>query len=176
MEERVDFISQMLAQSEAAEERKKVEMDRLRADAMLGAVSVVEQQMGDVNKLAEDEIRLIEEYRSRELARLDKKVSWLVWNLEQFMRSTKEKTLRLPRGELKIRKGRDRIAVVAMEKFLEVAGKLRLLRSVPETHQPDNQAILNHIKRTGEVPAGIEYIPAENKFSYTVNGGDNGRE
>ena len=176
MENRVDFISQMLAQSEAAEERKKVEMDRLRADAMVGAVSVVEQQMGDVNKLAEDEIRLIEEYRSNELARLDKKRSWLLFNLDGFMRSTGEKTIRLPRGVLKIRKGRDRVAVVAMEKFLKAAGKLRLIRTVPETLQPDNQAILNHIKRTGEVPPGIEYIPAEHGFSYKLSGGDNGHE
>ena len=36
---------------------------------------------------------LLEEYRSKELSRVDKKLSWLTFQLEQFMRSTSEKTI-----------------------------------------------------------------------------------
>jgi hypothetical protein len=129
--------------------------------------------MEEVNELVEREIRLLEEYRSNELARLDKKRSWLVFNLEAFARSTGEKTLRLPHGVLKLRKGRDRVAVVAMEEFLKIAAKLKLLRTVPESYSPDLQVIVDHIKRTGDVPQGVEFIPAEIKFSYTTNGGGN---
>jgi hypothetical protein len=57
-----------------------------------------------------------------------------------------------------------------MEAFLKVAGKLGLVRSVPESITPDNQAILNRIKATGDIPAGVEYFPAETKFSYTIKG------
>jgi hypothetical protein len=99
-----------------------------------------------------------------------------MWNLEQFMRSTGEKTIRLPRGVLKIRKGRDRVAVVAMELFLKAGQKLGLLRTIPESYSPDVQAILDHVKRTGEIPEGVEFIPAENRFSYTTKGENDERE
>ena len=55
-----------------------------------------------------------------------------------------------------------------MDEFLKVAGKLGLLKTVPESYQPDNQKILEYLKRTGEVPDGCEFIPAETKFSYST--------
>ena len=171
------FIDEILAEAEVAEEKRRIELDKLRADQLLMAVARLEVSMTDVNKLADDEMKIIEEYRSLELARLDKKRSWLVWNLEQYMRSTGEKTIRIPHGQLKIRKGRDRVAVVAMDLFLKVGQKLGLLRTIPETFAPDVQAILDHIKRTGEIPDGVQFIPAENKFSYsTTKEGNNGEQ
>jgi hypothetical protein len=165
-----DFIEELLAESAIADANKRIEVNKLRADQLLMAVSTLDTQMAEVNELADDEIQLIEQYRTTEIARLDKKRSWLLWNLEQFMRSTSEKTIRLPHGTLKMRKGRDRIAIVAMEKFLAVANKLKLLRKVPEEYNPDNAAILAHVKTTGEIPAGVEFIPAGSKFSYSTNG------
>ena len=82
--------------------------------------------------------------------------------------------MRLPHAILKLRKGRDKVAVVAMEEFLTKAQALGFLRTVPESYTPDTQAVLAHIKRTSEVPPGFEYIPGENKFSYTTNGDSNG--
>ena len=169
-----DFFSTLWEELEVADQTKQIELDRLQADALLRAVGKIESQMADVNDLCDSEMKLIEEYRSNELARLDKKRSWLSFNLEGFARSTGEKTLRLPHGVLKLRKGRDKVAVVAMEDFLKVAGTLGLVKTVPESFAPDNQAILNRIKTTGEIPAGVEYIPAETKFTYTTNGDTNG--
>jgi hypothetical protein len=163
-----DFIEELLAESAIADANKRIEVNKLRADQLLMAVSTLDTEMADVHKLADDEIQLIENYRAKELARLDKKRSWLLWNLEQFMRSTSEKTIRLPHGTLKVRKGRDRVAIVAMEKFLSVANKLGLLRKVPEAYNPDNSAILDYVKKTGEIPAGVEYIPAGSKFTYST--------
>ena len=170
MNERIDFIEELLRESEIADQETRIEMDRLRADQLLAAVSILEEQMANVNDLVEKETRLLEEYRSSELSRLDKKRSWLLFNLEAFARSSGEKTLRLPHGVLKMRKGRDKVAVVAMEDFLKVAGKLGLVRSVPESITPDNQAILNRIRATGDIPPGVEYFPAETRFSYTTKG------
>ncbi len=174
MTERIDFIAELLRESEEADQEKRIEMDRLRADQLLAAIAVLEGQMADVNTLVEKETRLLEEYRSNELSRLDKKRSWLVFNLEAFARSTGEKTMRLPHGILKLRKGRDKVAVVAMDDFLKIAGKLGLIRSIPESIAPDNQAILNRIKSTGDIPAGVEFIPADVKFTYSTNGDAHG--
>jgi len=54
---------------------------------MLSAIAVLEGQMNEVQDLCDREVKLIEEYRARELARLDKKRSWLLFNLEGFTRS-----------------------------------------------------------------------------------------
>jgi hypothetical protein len=174
MTERIDFIAELLRESELAEQETKIEMDRLRADQLLAAVAVLEEQMASANDLVDKEVRLLEEYRSNELNRLDKQRSWLLHNLEAFARSSGEKTMRLPHGILKMRKGREKVSVVQMEAFLKVAGKLGLVRSVPESITPDNQAILNRIKATGDIPPGVEYFPAETRFSYIIKGETDG--
>jgi phosphatidylinositol kinase/protein kinase (PI-3 family) len=170
MTERIDFIAELLRESDEAEATKKIEMDRLRADQLLTAIGILEDQMNDVTELVDKEMKLLEEYRSSELSRLDKKRSWLVFNLEAYARSTGEKTMRLQHGILKLRKGSDKVAVIAMEQSLEKAQSLGFLRTVPESYLPDTQAVLAHIKRTVEVPPGVQFIPAETKFSYTTNG------
>ena len=168
--ERPDFIEELLQQSEQADQEKRIEMDRLTCDKMLATITVLEEQMAGANELVDKEIRLLEKYRSNELSRLEKKRSWLVFNLDGFMRNSVEKTIRLPHGTLKLRKGRDKIAVVSLEKFLAIGEKLGLVRTVPESAAPDIQAILTRIKTTGEIPDGVEFIPAETRFSYITNG------
>jgi hypothetical protein len=170
VEDRIDFIEELLLQAEQADQDRRIEMDRLRADQILAAIGKLEEGMAEVNELCEKELRLVEEYRTNELSRLDKKRCWLVFNLDGFMRSTGEKTLRLPHGSLKLRKGRDKVAVVALEEFLKIGPRLKLVRSVPEQIMPDIQAIINHIKTTGEIPTGVQFIPADVRFSYTTNG------
>jgi hypothetical protein len=168
MADRFDFIEQMLQESEERQAQERVEMDRLRADTMLKAVAVLDGQMAEVNALCDKEMARIEDYRVAELSRLEKKRSWLTFNLDAYIRAKGEKTLRLPNGVVKLRKGRDRITVVAMDDFLKVAGKLGLLKTIPESYQPDNQKMLEYLKRTGAVPDGCEFIPAETKFSYST--------
>jgi hypothetical protein len=173
---KLDFIEELLAESDAKQEQHAVEMNKLMADRMLAAVSILEGQMEEVNDLVEKEIKLLEEYRSNELSRLDKKRSWLVFNLEAYARNSGEKTVRLPHGTLKLRRGRDKAVVVALNEFLKIGQKLGLLRKVPESVTPDLQAILNHVHSTGEIPAGIQVIPADVKFTYSTNGGKDDTE
>ena len=167
-----DFIEEILREAEIAEAERKLELDRIRADHLLMAVSQLEERMQQVNETAEGEIFTIEQWRGNELPRLDRQRSWLVWNLTQFIRQTGEKTIRLPHGELKLRKGRDRAAIVDEEKFLPIGQKLGLTKTVPESVIPDLRAILDWIRRTGEIPSGVEFIPAETKFHYSINGGN----
>ena len=71
------FIEELLRDAETKEANEKIEVDRLRADQLLTAIATLEMQMTDVNELVEKEIALLEEYRSKELSRVDKKLSWL---------------------------------------------------------------------------------------------------
>lgn len=175
------FMDELLAEVEEKEQKVKIDLDRLKADQLLMAVAKLETQMDDVNKLADDEIKLIEQYRQSEIERLEKKRSWLLFNLENFWRQqseqTGEKTLRLPHGSLALRKGRDKIEIDNLAIFMKVAPRNGWLRTTPEKHEPDLQAIAAHIKTTGEIPLGTKLIPAGINFSYQITKGNgNGTE
>jgi|ERR1041385_1931946 phage host-nuclease inhibitor protein Gam len=175
----VSFIEELLLESEAKEKQQNLEMNRLRADQVLAAIAVLEHKADDVNKLAEDEIAIIEEYRQVELQKLEKKASWLAWNLEQFIRSENRndptcKSLVLPHGALKLRLGREKVQITDMEKFMPVAQRRGLLKQIPEAYEPDLQKILMYAKASGNIP-GVTVIPATTKFSYTtLKGNKNG--
>jgi hypothetical protein len=53
---RPDFLAELLAESEDADQQKRIEMDRLRADQLLTAVAILEAQMNDINDLVEKEV------------------------------------------------------------------------------------------------------------------------
>ncbi len=178
-----NFIETMLQELESKYQLEKVEFDKQNANRALALVAKLEGQMADVNKLADDELALIESYRKTELERLEKKRSWLLFNLENFarqqMEQTGEKTCRLPKGSLSLRKGRDRIEIQDMTLFLKVAAKYGLLRTTPAKDEPDLKAVYAHYTRTGEIVLGTKVIPATTNFSYQLNGkGDttNGNE
>lgn len=162
-------IQDLLNQAAIRNETEKMDLDKLKADQILSAIHVIEQQISDVNDLVAKEISLLEDYRSQEVSRVDKKLTWLVFNLEQFMRASGERTIRLPHGTLKLRKGRDRIIIAEMEKFLERAGRRGLLKQVPESFVPDMQAISEYHKKTGgALPDGCQLIPAQIKFTFST--------
>jgi phage host-nuclease inhibitor protein Gam len=173
----VTFIDELLQEAEVKEKQQIEEMNKLRADQILSALTVLEQQAEDVNKLADDEISIIEEYRQSELGKIGKKTSWLAWQLEQFIKSANEKTMNLPHGTLKLRLGRDKVEITDIEKFIPFAQKKGLLREIPESYEPDLSKIHEYIKFSKVAPAGVTLIPAQNKFSYTTKKGNtNGKE
>jgi hypothetical protein len=176
------FMDELLAEVEEKEQQRKLELDLLKADQLLMAVSKLESQMNEVNKLANDEIALIENYRNNELERIEKKRSWLLFNLEGFARQQCEangsKSIRLPHGSLALRKGRDKVEIDNLEVFMKVAARHGLLRITPEKKDPDLQAISAWIKlHGGEIPIGVKFIPATINFYYSLNGDNhNGNE
>jgi len=169
----MNFIEELLQEAEIRDKEYKEEMDKLKADQMLAVIEKLDEQMKDVIGLAEEEIKLIEEYRKDELDKLEKKRSWLCRQLEQYIRSTGEKTITLPHGQIKLRQSRQKVQVIDMDLFLKVGGRLNLLRRIPESIEPDLQAIHQHIKQTGEIPNGVDVIPGETKFSYLLKRGGN---
>ncbi len=174
------FIDELLLESEQKEKQQQLEMNRLRADQVLAALLVLEQKAAEVNALADQEIKIVEEYRENELQRIEKKASWLAWNLEQFMRGANRedpacKSIALPHGSLKLRLGRDKVEITDLAKFVAVGQRKGLLRQVPESFEPDLQKIASYIKSTGVILPGVVVTPASTKFSYTtLKGNTNG--
>jgi hypothetical protein len=174
-----NFMEELLAEVEEKEQLRKLELDSLRADQALMAVAKLESQMAEASKLCDDEIALIENFRKNQIDRLEKKRSWILFNIEGWARqhceATGEKTIRIPHGSLSLRKGRDKIEIQDMDRFLKIAAKYGFLRTTPEKQEPDLQAICAHYKRTGEIVLGTKVIPATTNFSYqlTTNGDSN---
>ncbi len=88
METIPDFVEEILTDCETAEEEKKYELDLTQSDYLLMAIARLENKMSDVNETADGEILTIEKWREKELLRLDKRRSWLIFNLSQFIRQT----------------------------------------------------------------------------------------
>jgi hypothetical protein len=175
------FMDDLLAEVEEKEQRVKLELDRLKADQLLMAVAKFDSQIEDVNKLCDDEIKLIENYRQTEVERINKKRSWLLLNVEGWARQQLEqngdKTIRLPHATIALRKGRDKFEITEMPVFLKAASRYGLLKTTPEEHTPDMTEVAAFVKRTGQIPIGTKLIPGTTNFSYTLtNGGNNGNE
>lgn len=174
----VQWLEDLLQESADRETQVKLEFDRLKADQALAAISKLDADMAGVNALADEEIRLIESYRKSELERLEKKLNWLVINLEGFLRKhneeTGEKSLRLPHGSMGLRKSRDRVEISNPDLFAKVADRLGLWRVSPEKKEPDLQAVSAAVKIQKSIP-GVVVIPGSINFHYSTNGGSNGK-
>ena len=162
------FMDELLAEAEEKEQQKQLELDRVKADQLLIALQKIDAQSEEIERVATDESALIESWRKSEQERFEKKQSWLCWNLQQFLAGTGEKTIRLAHGTIKERMGRDKVDIADLDKFVKIAGKYHLLRTYPERQEPDLNAVLSYIKRTGEIPPGIVLIPGVPKFSYSL--------
>jgi phage host-nuclease inhibitor protein Gam len=168
------WLQELLDDAEAAEEKRALAMNKLLADRALAAISVLEGKMNEVTAIAEQEISLISDWKTSEMLKLQKKIDWLAFNLESFIKVTGEKTVTLPHGQLKMRMGRDKVEVVDMEKFLPVGKRLGLLRHIEAKDEPDLVAISAYVKINGKPPLGVTLTPAQSRFSYKTQGATNG--
>jgi phage host-nuclease inhibitor protein Gam len=167
------WLQELLDESVAVEEKRALAMNKIVADRALAAVAVLESKINEVNAIAEQETALISEWQESETVKLQKKIDWLSWNLESFMKGTGEKTVTLPHGQLKMRMGRDKVEVVDFDKFLPVGKRLGLLRHIPEKDEPDLTAIAAWIKINRKPPMGVTLTPAQSRFSYkTIQQGE----
>jgi len=95
--------------------------------------------------------------------------------LNQFILEQGQKTIDLANGVLRLRKGREKLEVFDMEKFLSNKYSPELIR-IKEDIKPDMQKINDFINRSGKVPSGVKIIPGnENEFSYKIKGDSNSK-
>lgn len=80
----------------------------------------------------------------------------------------KAKTIALPSGALVARKNPDRVSVDDATEFFAGQGDNPDLVRVK--YEPDKPSILRHVRQTGEVPAGVSFVPGE--VGYTIKADD----
>ena len=94
---------------------------------------------------------------------LRKSAASLEASLAAYLQQQDKKTLFLINGTLKVRAGRESVEITD-ERALQDAGSPDYFRTTTPT-APDKKAILDHIKATGEIPAGCDLVRSPDTFT-----------
>ena len=169
MSKEPEWLTELLEMAEHKEEKHRIEMSKIRADQALTVIASIEEKATEIEQIAEEEIKLITSWKESELTKLQRRESWLSFQLEQFLNKTGESTLNLAHGVIKVRKSRDKVTVVDEEKFLPVGKKLGLVRRIEAKEEPDLNAIRAYLKLHGNrPPSGVIVTPGQPTFSYST--------
>ena len=153
-----------------ADQKNLLEMNKLRADQALAAIAVIEDKIAEIEQIAQQEIDLITSWKEAETRSSRTKSTGLSFNLEKYIRSTGDSTINLAHGTIKIRKSRDKIEIVDLQKFSVIGQRHGLLRHIDAKDEPDMNAIRAFIKLNGgKPPLGVILTPGQPTFSYTTN-------
>ena len=163
MNEAALFMEEILKEAEAKEEKQSLAY----FDLLIAEVIGMQEKIDEINEQAEREIAMIEAWKAKMTEKYLNRIEYVEKNLEAFIRERGEKTIDLAHGTLKIRKKPDRVKVQDMDLFLSNANA-GMLKVVPEQFKPDLTKIKAHIKKSGRIPEGIEYIEGEESFSLTI--------
>lgn len=173
------WLQELLDDTEAMDKKRLLEMNKIRADQALAAIEVIEGQIAETEQIAQQEIDLVTKWKESESQKLQNKINWLSFNLEKFIRSTGDSTITLAHGSIKVRKSRDKIDIVDLQKFSTIGQRHGLLRHIDSKDEPDMNAIRAFIKiNGGKPPLGVMLTPGQLKFSYSTNtkGEQDGKE
>ena len=169
-EQMTTWFDDLMNEVSKKEENRRLEMNKVRCDQVLQAISVLEGKIAEVNDIAAKERAIIDEWEQSETGKLQRQIDWLARQLEFFIRSTDQKSITLAHGSIHLRMGRPKVSVVDMDKFLTVGEKLKLIREKPSTKEADLNAIKEYIRRVGTPPLGIAFSPATVSFNYKTKG------
>ena len=125
-----------------------------------------------MNELANMEQKIISEWRQSESGKLERAISWLARQCEEFIRASGDITIQLPHGRLSLRAGKAKVSIVDESAFLQIAKKKGLVRIKPEEKLPDLLKIHEFIRVHGFPPAGCSYTSATVNFSFYTKKGD----
>ncbi len=163
------WLQELLDQAEIADKNNLLAMNKIRADEALAAIALIEEKIKEIEQIAQQEIDLYTNWKDSETAKLQNKINWLSFNLEKFIRSTGDPTITLAHGTIKIRKSRDKIDIIDLQKFTVIAQRHGLLRHIDAKDEPDMNAIKAFIKiNGGKPPLGVMLTPGQPTFSYTT--------
>jgi hypothetical protein len=170
----MNFLDELLKEAEEADEKKRIQMSKVRCDQVLQSIAVLESKIDEVNEIAEHEQKIIAEWQNSENGKLERQIAWLARQCEDYIRSSGDKTIQLPHGKLSLRAGKAKVSIVDEAAFMKNTEKNGLVRTKPAEHLPDLLKIYEFIRINRFPPAGVSYTPATVNFSFkTKRGEDN---
>ena len=166
------FLDELLKEAEEADEKKRIQMSKVRCDQVLQSIAILESKIDEVNSIAEHEQKIIAEWQSSENSKLERQIAWLAKQCEEYIRSTGDKTIQLAHGKLSLRAGKAKVSIVDEAAFMRIAEKEGLVRVKPEEKLPDLLKIHEFIRVNRFPPAGVSYTPATVNFSFKTKRGE----
>ena len=170
MNEDNNFLDELLLEAEA----KEGEQSEAYYDLVLLQIKTITQQIEKNFAQAEKECEIINNWALTRNSMLTERVKLLELKLKAFILETKEKTIDLPNGILKMHKKPDKVEITDIELFLKNA-KPNMLTIIPESVKPDLNKIKAFIK-TRPIPSGVTVIEGKEEFTYKLKGLNDARE
>lgn len=144
----------------------------IQANARLRALDYWLKEQCRVREIATGEINLVEMWLARQERKIQRRIDWNEKMLRAYLEGTGRKSVELPYGTLRIRKGRERVDVVLEETFIDWAEKAGMDDTLVRVRKsPDKKAIGQYVRDTGEEPPGVLLNRGEDSFSVDTNGG-----
>jgi hypothetical protein len=148
-------------------ENNEVEQTYAHFDLLLIEIRNLEDEIAKNFGQAEKEVQLIKDWALSRNSKLQDKVERIERNLEKFIRESKEKTIDLPNGILKLHKKPDKIEIEDLELFLQHA-KTEMLTNVPESYKPDMAKIKQYVASHMTPPKGVKVTKGQPAFTYKL--------
>jgi phage host-nuclease inhibitor protein Gam len=134
--------------------------DEETVERYLRALRFYRAEVADVNRLADMEIERIEERRAHFLRSAQGAVAYLEARLRQFSECVGRKRRKSVNGTIGWRKAPHRVVIEDDDYFCSRAEE----EFVRTTVAPDKKAIADHIRSTGDVPEGADWVRGEDSF------------
>ena len=123
----------------------------------------------EVDKHAKEEYDKIDVWRDSETEKINKKLSWHRRCIEAYLGSRKITSGNFVNGKIRTTKGRDVVVVNDHDAFKEWVTKNQhytpfefMNENIVQT--PSKTEIMNYIKKTGEIPSGVDFVTTEDKI------------
>lgn len=141
--------------------------EKAHIDLLLIEVKSLQGQIAVTFEQADKEVQLIKEWALQKNSRLQDKLERIERVLERFIRESREKTIELPNGVLKMHKKPDKVEIENLELFLQHA-KTEMLTKVPESYKPDMAKIKQYVASHMTPPKGIKVTKGQPEFTYKL--------
>jgi len=132
--------------------------DSSAAESSLGYLRYWREKKTEVEAHTEQQIKEALKWNERQLLRINAKIAFHEQRLREYMEHSRIKKLDLINGLARIRPGRKSLKFSDWQSFFrwieEDGERLDLIKV---THIPEKSEVVKYIKRTGEIPPGVEW-------------------
>ena len=162
-----DFLNGIDSEVSDLKEIQNLEPE-MRLDKYLWVIRQKEIELDKCKALAEESIKRAQSWIDKKANTISSVIEFLSGQMCNYLKQNQLKSLSLPNGNIGFRKQPDSIEITDETLFITTANS-ELLRHIPEKFEADLKSIKDHIKKTSEIPAGVELRTKQDKFYYKLS-------
>ena len=140
----------------------------IRIDKFLWIIRQKEKELDKCKAIAEEAINRSQNWLDKKENAICSAIEFLTAQMRNYLKQNKLKSLSLPNGNIGFRKQPDSLEITD-ETLLFANARPEFLRHTPEKFEADLKSIKDYIKKTSEIPDGVELKTKEDKFYYKLS-------